>query len=280
MHENLIVQALSAAGLAPVARMRKMGSVIQLTLSDESQVVAKVARGSGDALTAEHVGLERLSQAGWPVVASHGVHHDAGWSVLLTEFAPAGRVTTDGWAAFGTSLAHLHETAAGARYGFEQDNFIGLSPQWNDWADEWTSFNRDHRIGYQLDRAVRAGHVNAEQHRIIQRVLERLDQFLPRHPVPAVLHGDLWSGNVVETEGNRVLVIDPAVYVGDGWADIAMMKLFGGFPQACHDAYAAVRGDSEPERVQVYQLYHLLNHVNIFGRSYLDQTMACARALV
>ncbi len=112
-----------------------------------------------------------------------------------------------------------------------------------------------------------------------------MDEFIPRQPPGALLHGDLWSGNAIAGRaGERigVFVIDPAVYHGDPWADIAMMRQFGGFPETCFEAYAEVNRDHEQldTRIRVYQLYHMLNHLNLFGGSYLASVSALTRALL
>jgi len=109
---------------------------------------------------------------------------------------------------------------------------------------------------------------------------------IPDRPKPAWLHGDLWSGNALPTTdadgSSRIAVIDPAAYIGDGWADIAMMRLFGGFPAACFHAYEQCVDDDDriEKRIAVYQLYHVLNHLNLFGRGYAGQALAIADRLV
>jgi len=120
---------------------------------------------------------------------------------------------------------------------------------------------------------------------LLRRVIERMGDFLPRKPRPALLHGDLWSGNALAArtkDGVRIGVIDPAVYVGDAWADIAMMRMFGGFPPSCLDSYHAATNDTDgvEERVLVYQLYHMLNHLNLFGGGYKGSALGIAHRLV
>src|SRR5690606_7037940 len=120
----------------------------------------------------------------------------------------------------------------------------------------------------------RAARLGRDEAALIQRVIDQLESLIPRKPKPALLHGDLWSGNALPAQDHtgrkRIALIDPAPSIGDGWADIAMMELFGGFPRACCDAYAARNPDQANirTRIGVYQLYHILNHINIFGRSY------------
>jgi fructosamine-3-kinase len=187
----------------------------------------------------------------------------------------------------GAELAALHACTdpRGRGYGFDGENHIGTTPQPNSWCADWVEFNAVHRLGHQLRLARDGGSLLAGEAQSFERVIDRLDSLLPRHPRPGLLHGDLWSGNALPTSGGaaggRVALIDPACSFGDGWADIAMMRLFGGFPPACFEAYAAANPDRDglEERLAVYQLYHLLNHVNIFGRGYAAQALALAARL-
>ncbi|MHC4102897.1 MAG: fructosamine kinase family protein, partial [Planctomycetota bacterium] len=170
-------------------------------------------------------------------------------------------------------------------YGFNGDNHLGTTPQPNRWHDDWIRFNADCRLGHQLTLAARNNLLSGSEARRVERVIDRLETLIPRRPKPALLHGDLWSGNalgaVEESGEQRIAVIDPACSYGDGWADIAMMRLFGGFPSRCLEAYAAETDDREgvEPRITVYQLYHVLNHVNLFGRGYAGQAMTLAASL-
>jgi fructosamine-3-kinase len=160
-------------------------------------------------------------------------------------------------------LAALHRNTR-AQHGWASDNWIGLAPQKNGWRDDWVSFYRDCRLLPQLERA---GLVNEAR-----PVLERLEEFFSEPPKASLLHGDLWSGNAGFTPDGPV-IFDPAVYYGDREADLAMTELFGGFPR---EFYAAYEGESPLDegyslRKHLYNLYHLLNHLNLFGGGYLAQ---------
>lgn len=209
----------------------------------------------------------------------------SGRAVFLMTELPTGRADETTWRRFGEELAALHDADAGAQYGFDDDNHLGATLQPNTWCSDWIQFNRLHRIGHQVELARHRSLLGPDEVRRLERCITRLDEILPRHPVPALLHGDLWSGNAVPTIDEhgraRVGVIDPACSVGDGWADVAMMRLFGGFPDACLQGYAACVDDHDgiEERVAVYQLYHLLNHVNLFGRGYAQQAMSIVARL-
>jgi fructosamine-3-kinase len=182
------------------------------------------------------------------------------------------------WTQLGRSLAALHAIDVGPAYGFDVDNHIGTTPQINTWSEDWVAFNRACRLGPQIDLAARRGLLHDRERERLDRLLDRLGDVLPARPKPALLHGDLWSGNALPTEtadGPAVAIIDPACSVGDGQADIAMMQLFGGFDASCFAAYEAATGEPiDPTRIAVYQLYHVLNHVNLFGRGYAGQAMS------
>jgi fructosamine-3-kinase len=280
--------ALEAAGFDPAfAGLRDLTggcihAVHAVTLASGETVVAKL--GSADQLPLldeEAASLRALVETG-TVLAPRplGSGTFAGRAVLLVEWLEAGRADDDAWRRFGEDLAALHAAPAGHRYGFDIDNHIGLTPQRNAWCDDWVEFNARCRLGPQIALARDRGLVTAGEAGRMDGVVARLSSLLPAHPKPALLHGDLWSGNALATHGRdgtpRVAVIDPACSIGDGWADVAMMQLFGGFPAACHAAYAARMEDREglEERLAVYQLYHVLNHVNLFGRGYAAQALS------
>ncbi|MCA9294989.1 MAG: fructosamine kinase family protein [Phycisphaerales bacterium] len=262
-------------------------SILRVALHDRPAVVIKLnPTEAHGALVEEAAGLARLRATKTvrvPDVLFIGFACDQ--SALIMEAFEIVRADEAAWARFGRSLAALHQTSAGARYGFDHDNHCGPTPQCNDWCDDWVEFNRRHRLGAQCDLAVMRGVLNPDEVRAVRDLIEHLDHVVPAHPTPALLHGDLWSGNALPADdgdgGCDIAVIDPACSIGDGWADIAMMRLFGGFPRICEQAYAEcieVPDDVE-QRILVYQLYHLLNHLNLFGRGYADQVMSHVRRL-
>lgn len=289
-----IAHALREAGVKPaLAGTRDLSGscihrVLELSLSDGSKLVAKVNDGGCLGLFKDEAeGLGALARTGTVAVPRViGVSASHGRAVLLMTAIKRGRATDDAWRRFGRELAALHRDTAGTGrngYGFETDNHLGSTPQPNGWCDDWVQFNARHRLGHQLGLAMQRRLLDAGEIGRIETVIERLDALVPQRPPASLLHGDLWSGNALASDDERgeprIAVIDPACSYGDGWADIAMMKLFGGFPQSCFDAYAAACGEEPPTRIAVYQLYHVLNHVNLFGRSYAGQAMALAAAL-
>jgi fructosamine-3-kinase len=171
----------------------------------------------------------------------------------------------------GEQLAAMHRSTA-ERFGWHRDNTIGATPQPNGWDQDWPRFWRDRRLGFQLGLAARNGH----RGRLQQRggmLMERLGALFDRAPVPSLLHGDLWGGNFSgDADGNPV-IFDPACYYGDREADIAMTELFGGFSARFYAAYNAVWPlDAGYEtRKTLYNLYHVLNHLNLFGGGYATQ---------
>jgi len=179
--------------------------------------------------------------------------------------------TSGDFAALGRMLATLHRTT-GPRFGWQRDNFIGPTPQQNGWSDDWAGFWIEKRMNPQFALAEKNGFR-----------LEKPDLFklLKDHkPQPSLLHGDLWSGNAGFSDGQPV-IFDPSVYYGDRECDLAMTELFGGFPREFYAAYeeAFPLEKGYADRKPLYNLYHLLNHLNIFGGGYLAQVKAALRLL-
>ncbi|MDX1345676.1 MAG: fructosamine kinase family protein, partial [Sedimenticolaceae bacterium] len=168
----------------------------------------------------------------------------------------------------GEQLAHMHRKQAD-RFGWRMDNTIGSTPQPNGWMDDWVAFWRDRRLGFQLQLAARNGYGGLLQVKG-ERLLGCFDRLLDHDPAPSLLHGDLWGGNIGYDENANPVIFDPAVYYGDREADLAMTELFGGFGRAFYEAYDAAwpvdRGYAV--RKTLYNLYHILNHANLFGGGY------------
>ena len=212
-----------------------------------------------DAFAAEANGLAALRSAGCtaPEPIEHGI--DGGEAYLLMQWLDL-RSTGD-FAALGRMLARLHQST-GKQFGWARDNFIGSTPQKNSPCTSWAQFWREQRLAPQLALAAEQGH------RIeIGRVCELLEK---HEPQPSLVHGDLWSGNVGFVADAAPVLFDPAVYYGDAEVDMAMTELFGGFPPAFYSAYGPMRPGYET-RKHLYNLYHLLNHLNLFGGGYLAQ---------
>jgi protein-ribulosamine 3-kinase len=244
------------------------GSALFLKTNDAS---------AADMFEAEREGLlelERADAVRVPKVIVSGVAGDT--CFLLMEYLELARPSRFAGATLGAALAHQHQFTD-SRFGWARDNTIGSTKQCNTWHDDWISFYRDERLGFQLDLAEGNGFdtVNGQSIRVRgEALLQRLpDFFIGYEPVPSLLHGDLWGGNWGAIDGDKPVIFDPAVYYGDREADIAMTRLFGGFGTEFYDAYNdAWRLDAGFERrCGLYNLYHLLNHLNLFGGGYLRQ---------
>lgn len=173
------------------------------------------------------------------------------------------------WSLAGRQIAQLHQADVGTRYGFAHETFCGKSAQVNDWEDNWGHFFAVKRIGQQLMRFHRCS-IRAPE---VIRVIDWTRTLLSDHqPTPSLLHGDLWHGNIRFT-GDQPTTFDPASYYGDRETDIAMSELFGRLPEAFYQGYehAYPLSVSYVERRPIYQLYHLINHANLFGGSYRQQ---------
>jgi protein-ribulosamine 3-kinase len=218
-------------------------------------------RAFAGAFRAEAEGLEALRGAGCraPRPLKHGVEGDSAY--LMLEWLELAR--SGDFAALGHMLAQLHRNE-GARFGWDADNYIGATPQKNGWYDSWAEFWRERRLKPQIELA------RSQGFDLAMPSLRLLDGHQPK---PTLVHGDLWSGNSGFLPGGAPVLFDPAVYYGDREADLAMTELFGGFPREFYAAYGRELplDAGYPQRRHLYNLYHLLNHLNLFGAGYLGQ---------
>ncbi len=175
-------------------------------------------------------------------------------------------------ALLGEQLAALHRCQA-KQFGFSQDSFIGSTLQPNVWTDDWLTFWREQRLGVQLALAARNG-LSVRLQQYGTQLMERLEEFFVDHrPAASLLHGDLWGGNHAFLADGTPVTFDPAPHYGAREADLAMTELFGGFGTDFHAAYRAAYplDDGYPARRDLYNLYHILNHANLFGGGYARQ---------
>ncbi|WP_166267027.1 fructosamine kinase family protein [Marinobacter caseinilyticus] len=195
---------------------------------------------------------------------------------LLLEWL-AGSPAPDYWPRFGQQLAQLHQHRAG-RFGFDSDNYCGLTPQPNPRLADGYAFFATARLQHQGDLARAKGLLGLSDSKRLDRVSERLPEWLPPQPA-SLIHGDLWGGNAHCGPRGEPVLIDPAVHYGWPEAELAMTTLFGRFPETFYSAYLA-GSEVEPDwatRARLYNLYHLLNHLNLFGRGYLGSVRAVLR---
>jgi fructosamine-3-kinase len=203
-----------------------------------------------------------------------------GHSYLVLEWLELKPLAGKAESVLGEGLAELHHVTS-ALYGWSHDNTLGTTRQKNTPDGNWIQFWREQRFGFQLRLAQKKDVRLAEQG---ERLLVVLDRLLAGHqPAASLLHGDLWAGNAAQDPQGRPVIFDPAVYYGDREAEIAMMELFGGFGPATLAAYQAA-WPLEPGytagRRDLYQLYHILNHFNLFGGQYADQALHCMDRLL
>ena len=240
---------------------------------------AEVARTFPGEAAGLHALCEAAQQTGSAlrvpsVRAVEAPDEDAPGFLLMDWVEPSGHTGRAFWEAFGQGLAAMHRhTAHNERYGFERDNFIGRLPQANDWSETWPAFFREKRLRPQVERARANGRWRSGWDAPLDALLGRLAALFPSRPPASMLHGDLWGGNFLATPNGEAALIDPAAYYGHREADLAMTELFGGFQRPFYDAYRAAwpLEDGYEARRDVYNLYHLVNHLNHFGAGYARQ---------
>ena len=222
---------------------------------------------------AEAKGLDEIAATGTVTVPRPLCRGTAGdTAYLVMEYLALGRSGTDTARSLGVHLAAMHRVTCEA-FGWTVDNYIGSTPQVNSPERDWSVFWQRHRLGYQLETAAANGYRGRLADRG-WRLVEGVPALLAGHAPPAsLLHGDLWSGNWAGDGRGDPVVFDPAAYYGDRETDLAMTELFGGFPAAFYEAY---RGEYPLDagyglRKDLYNLYHVLNHLNLFGTAYLSQ---------
>ncbi len=230
---------------------------------------------------AEAEGLDELRSASAirvPDVIDVGIID--GHSYISLEKLTLSRPTVETERVLGQQLAKLHRHTQ-KQFGWHRDNTIGLTPQCNDQSADWIVFFREHRLQFQLDLATANG-FGGELLELGEQLCEQLGKLFDDYdPAASLLHGDLWGSNWGNVDGEPV-VFDPAVYYGDRESDIAMTRLFGGFGQTFYEAYDSSwpMQQGHETRLMLYQLYHVLNHLNLFGRGYLQQALTLTKALL
>lgn len=224
-----------------------------------------------DMFAREAEGLRALAAAPGPRVPEP---LRAGEDFLLLEYLAPAPLAREAWQVFGERLAQLHASLSD-RFGFEHDNYLGATPQPNRWEADGFTFFAEQRLLYQGRLARERGLLDAAAVTRLERLASRLRDLLPAQPA-SLLHGDLWSGNAIPGPDGQLCLIDPAVHYGWAEAELAMTALFGHFPEAFYAGYQAARplAPGYRDRFPIYNLYHLLNHLNLFGRSYLGSVQA------
>ena len=282
-HKNTLEETIAeifGSDLQIVGKQQVYGGDInnsyRLTLSDGTPVFLKSNTLKNlPFFEAEAKGLEALRQTnaiGVPKVLGIGTEQNT--SFLLMEYLEAAPRIDSYWELFGRELAALHRadtqhlTGTG-KFGFPADNFIGASPQKNTTMTSWVDFFRQCRLLPQIRMADRYFDTGLRQ--LSSKLLDRLDDYLSEPEFPSLLHGDLWSGNSAPGPDGKAWIFDPAAYVGHYEAELAMTELFGRCRPEFYRAYSEVTpiDSGYRDRRDLYNLYHLLNHLNLFGGSYL-----------
>ncbi len=248
-----------------------------LSLSDGQKLfMKKNSLNNVSFFEAECDGLAAMAETGTisvPEILASGIDEKAGFSFLLMPYLDGSVKKKDYWEKFALQLSQMHKVdtenyVSGGNFGFEKDNFIGAGEQINTPRESWITFFRDCRLIPQFRKA--QDWFDDAGRKSVIRLLDHLDQYLEEPEYPSLLHGDLWGGNYMIGPDGYAWLIDPAVYVGYREADLAMTELFGGFSASFYQAYreyADISPDYDDRR-DLYNLYHMLNHLNLFGGGY------------
>ncbi len=251
------------------------------TFEDGSTVFVKCAAGAPEMFKCEAEGLSALAAAeAIRVPQVLAVDEQS----LVLEMIRQSPKKQGFFEAFGQDFAMLHRHQDRA-CGFSHDNFIGSTRQinepldgaWNDASDDgsrWPEFFMERRLRFQVRLAVSEGHGHELEHLLDRAEVRIIELLSAAIEAPSILHGDLWSGNFIVDDRGEACLIDPAVYYGHREADLAMTRLFGGFEPAFYSAYAEAwpLAPGHEDRLPIYQLYHILNHLNLFGGGYFGQS--------
>ena len=280
MNWNQIVEAITAAGGQPfnLQRIDSIGggcinSAYRLIGARQSYFVKLNRAERLDMFEAEAEGLRALAEAQAikvPLPVCSGI--EANQAYLVMEYFESGGGNSGAAEIFGQQLARLHRHTS-EQFGWHRDNTIGSTPQPNTPTNDWLVFWRQQRLGFQLALADQRG-APGSLLRKGDALLQLMEGLFTNHePEPSLLHGDLWSGNYAVTCEGDPIIFDPAVYYGDREADLAMTELFGGFSPRFYAAYNEVwpLENGYQVRKTFYNLYHILNHFNMFGGGYAGQ---------
>lgn len=268
---------LESMDLHPVGIQRVVGGDInnsfRIELKDRGDLFVKInaPHRSKEIITAEFHGLQLMRKAGVECLPS-GIRlaeNETHACLVMEYYEPTDPIPSTNWASFFENLARMH-LVTNEEFG-GRDNFIGALPQVNTPRNNWVPFYRDNRLRPQFQKASDAGYLSANEMGMADRLLDKLSDLIPIER-PSLVHGDLWGGNILGTKSHGVLMIDPCPYYGHREMDFAMMELFSGVPVRKYlpqyeELYPIVRGLYE--RLEIYQLYYLLVHLNMFGTAYL-----------
>jgi protein-ribulosamine 3-kinase len=242
-----------------------------ITASGETFFLKSNKNIPGDMFQREAQGLTALQQPGVPRVPQPYLY---GLDFLLMEDLSPTSPGGDYWIKFGNRLAVLHKVISD-KFGFPHDNYIGSTPQLNSFLVDGFIFFGQQRLLFQARFARNRGLLSLGEVQMVNRLVGRLPDLIPKQPA-SLLHGDLWSGNAISDKNGSPAIIDPAAHYGWAEAELAMTSLFGAFPDSFYQAYQDERPLDKGfrKRFPIYNLYHLLNHLNLFGRGYYGQVIS------
>jgi fructosamine-3-kinase len=227
----------------------------------------------------EYAGLELLAEANEldvPKPLAFGIY--SGQAYLILEFIESQHRKNDFWIDFGRSLANLHLKHKNDQYGLNHNNYIGRLDQFNDFHKDWITFFIDQRLEVQLKMAFNNSYIDEAYLERFGRFYKQLPGLLPVEP-PSLLHGDLWSGNFMIGANGQPVIIDPAIYYGNREIELSFTQMFGGFDRLFYDSYfeSFPLAPGFDDRVEIYNIYPHLVHVNLFGASYLGGVTSVLR---
>jgi fructosamine-3-kinase len=252
----------------------------QISSSDTAYFVKLNDAAQVEMFAAEALGLKQMYATQTITVPQSicwGVAGNSSYIVLQWLDLSGGN--NNSWLEMGRQLAAMHRGGTGNSFGWDRNNTIGSTPQINTWMDSWADFFAEQRIGYQLRLAKRRGGSFPDTNKVMHGVRDKLAD---RQPAPSLVHGDLWSGNAAIATDGAPVIFDPATYYGDRETDLAMTELFGGFPAAFYNGYNEVwqLDSGYPQRKSIYNLYHVLNHFNLFGGGYGNQAQRIIQQII
>jgi fructosamine-3-kinase len=255
-----------------------ISSAYKLKLNDKQEFFLKHNPSVSDKMfITEAHGLQELNKSDTIRVPKVIIYDD---DFILLELIQQGNKSKNFFSDFGRSFALMHKHSS-ENYGFYEDNFIGSNDQKNipvgSEKENWTSFYFNKRILFQLELAEKLGYATSELKKGIGKLEEKIEEIIETsNEKSSLLHGDLWGGNYLVDENGNACLIDPAVYYGHREADLGMTKLFGGFSSEFYEAYNETYPlqDGYEYRENIYKLYHILNHLNLFGGGYYSQAIS------
>jgi protein-ribulosamine 3-kinase len=238
---------------------------------------------SNDMFIKEANGLKELAKAN-AIKIPEVLNFDEDY--ILLEYIPSGIKKKNFFEDFGRRFAEMHKYTSN-EFGFYEDNYIGSNPQKNipdeKEKNDWVRFYFNKRILFQLQLAEKFGNSTDALRKGVSKLEDKIEEIIGgSKEKPSLLHGDLWSGNYMVDENGDAVLIDPAVYYGHREADLGMTKLFGGFNSEFYKAYNEIfpLEDGYEYRENIYKLYHVLNHLNLFGGGYYSQALSLIKYYV